>query len=91
MPSTLSGGPAASAASDGRRKWYHLRQQGDTMNAKLLLQILLTVGCLAITVGIVEAVLGQAWGLTPEGWWRGAMASWMLIVAIRMVYPAHAR
>ncbi len=63
------------------------------MRAKLLLQILLTVGCVAAAVGVVEATLGRGgmgrpWLFTPVGWWRGAIACWVLVVAIRMVYPA---
>ena len=61
------------------------------MNTKLVLQVLLALGCLAMAVGIVGTVAGQGWLTTPEGWWRGAIACWMLIVAIRMVYPAHAK
>ena len=61
------------------------------MNTKLVLQVLLALGCLAMAVGIFGTVAGQGWLTTPEGWWRGAIACWMLIVAIRMVYPAHAK
>ena len=61
------------------------------MNTKLLLQALLALGCLAMAVGIVEELTRQLWLAPPEGWWRGAMACWMLIVAIRMVYPAHSK
>ena len=61
------------------------------MNTKLVLQVLLTLGCLALAIGMVEVVLGQTWLLSPEGWWRGAMAFWMLIVVIRMVYSAHSK
>ena len=61
------------------------------MNTRLVLQVLLALGCLAMAVGIVGTLLGQGWLTTPEGWWRGAIACWMLIVAIRMVYPAHAK
>jgi len=61
------------------------------MNTKLLLQVLLALGCLALAIGTVQSVTGWGWLTAPEGWWRGAMACWMLIVAIRMVYPAHAK
>jgi hypothetical protein len=61
------------------------------MNAKLLLQILLTLGCVALAVSVLEAVVGQSWLISPGGRWRGAMACWMLIVAVRMVYPAQAK
>jgi len=61
------------------------------MNTKLVLQVLLTLGCLALAIGIVQTLGGRGWLTSPEGWWRGAMACWMLIVAIRIVYPAHAK
>jgi hypothetical protein len=61
------------------------------MNAKLLLQVLLTLGCLALAIGVLEAVVGHQWLASAKAWWEGAMACWMLIVAIRMVYPAHAK
>jgi hypothetical protein len=58
------------------------------MNTKLYLQILLLLGCLALVIGAAEAAFGWGWLLPPEGWWRGAIAFWMLIIAIRVVYPA---
>jgi len=61
------------------------------MNTKLVLQVLLTLGCLALAIGIVLTLVGGGWLTGPEGWWRGAMACWMLVVAIRIVYPAHAK
>lgn len=63
------------------------------MNTKLFLQILLALGCVALSVGALDATIGrgQPWILSPVGWWRGAMACWMLIVAVRMVYPAQAK
>ena len=62
------------------------------MNTKLLLQVLLTLGCIAMAVSIATTLVPSAGALTsPEGWWRTAIACWMLIVAIRIVYPAHAK
>ena len=61
------------------------------MNAKLFLQLLLTLGCLALAVGVLTTVAGQRWIVSGVGWWRGAMACWMLIVAIRLVYPRRRR
>ena len=62
------------------------------MNAKLFLQVLLTLGCLALAIGVLEAVTAQRWLLVSgQTWWRGAMACWMLVVATRMVYPAQAK
>jgi len=58
------------------------------MNAKLFLQILLTLGCLAGVVGIADSLLGQVIWLTAQGWWRAAIACWVLAIAIRAVYPA---
>ncbi len=58
------------------------------MSTKLLLQGLLALGCLALLIGTATSVAGgRGWVIAPEGWWRGAMACWMLIVAIRLVYP----
>jgi membrane associated rhomboid family serine protease len=50
------------------------------------LQILLTLGLLALILGIVEALTGVKLFLTTQGWWRGAMACWMLLVATRLTY-----
>jgi len=63
------------------------------MNAKLLLQVLLTLGCLALVVALVDATLGlgRSWVFSPVGWWRGGIACLLLVVAIRMVYPAHSK
>jgi len=61
------------------------------MNTKLLLQMLLAAGCVALAVGALAELQRQIWIAPPEGWWRLAMAFWMLIVAIRMVYPTQAK
>jgi hypothetical protein len=58
------------------------------MNAKLFLQVLLTLGCLALAIGVLEALVSQSWMFAPAGWWRGAIACWVLVVAVRAVYPA---
>lgn len=56
------------------------------MNAKLFYQVLLLLGCLALAVGLLEKVLLQNFWLTPQGWWRGAIAAWVLVIAVRTVY-----
>jgi hypothetical protein len=61
------------------------------MNTKLFLQVLLLLGCLALVISAVEALSGNTWVLAPRGWWEGAMAFWLLAVAVRMVYPAPAK
>ena len=61
------------------------------MTTKLFYQLLLLLGCLASAVGLVEAALGQAIWLTPQGWWRVAIAAWVLVIAVRMVYPPSAK
>jgi magnesium-transporting ATPase (P-type) len=66
-------------------------RQEDIMNTKLLLQILLLLGCLALLIGVFEVAMGRALLFTTQGWWRTAIACWMLIVAVRMVYPADSR
>ena len=58
------------------------------MNTKLFLQVLLLLGCLALLTAVLEAVVGTTWLLGSRGWWEGAMACWLLIVAVRIVYPA---
>jgi membrane associated rhomboid family serine protease len=50
------------------------------------LQVLLALGLLALILGIVEALTGTRLYLTTQGWWRGAMACWMLLVATRLTY-----
>jgi len=61
------------------------------MNTKLILQVLLLLGCVALLTGVAEAAVGKLWLLTPRGWWEGAIAFWLLVIAIRMVYPAGAK
>jgi hypothetical protein len=68
-----------------------LRQKEATVQTKLFLQILLTLGCLALAMSVIESVARLGVLTSAEGWWRGAMACWLLIVAIRMVYPAQAK
>jgi len=53
---------------------------------KLLLQILLTLGLLAMLVGTVLAFSGNTLILSPAGFWRGGIALWMFLIAIKMVY-----
>ena len=57
------------------------------MNAKLFYQVLLLLGCIAGAVGVLDAVLGRVIWLTPQGWWRAAIACWVLVIAVRVVYP----
>jgi hypothetical protein len=62
------------------------------MNTKLFLQILLALGCLGLVMALAEsATRYYVLLIGPQSWWRGAMACWMLIVAVRMVYPAQAK
>jgi hypothetical protein len=57
------------------------------MNAKLLLQLLLTLGCIAGLIGVVEIFAGRIFLMTTQGWWRVAIACWVLLVAVRATYP----
>ena len=50
------------------------------------LQILLTLGLVALLVGVLEVFTGTRIFFTTQGWWRGAMACWMLLVATRLTY-----
>ena len=54
---------------------------------KLFLQVLLTLGVLSLIVGSALAFSHKTWLLFPQGYWRGAMAFWMLAITLRMVYP----
>ncbi|MGD1149478.1 MAG: hypothetical protein ABR961_16185 [Thermoanaerobaculaceae bacterium] len=56
------------------------------MNMKTFLQILLTLGLLAFIVGVIEALAGRTFLLSPQGYWQGAMGLWMLLIATRAVY-----
>ena len=53
---------------------------------KLFLQILLTLGLVSLVIGAILAVTGKTLVLAPQGYWRGAMAFWMLLVATRAAY-----
>ena len=57
------------------------------MNAKLFLQVLLTLGCVAGAFGVADSVLGRVLWFTAQGWWRAAIACWVLVLAVRAVYP----
>ncbi len=50
------------------------------------LQILLTLGTLAFVIGVVEAFSRTAFLFSAQGYWRGAMAFWMLLIATRATY-----
>ncbi len=59
-------------------------QGGEIMTR--FLQILLTLGVLAFVVGIVAHLAGITFLFTPQGYWRGAMACWLLLIATRATY-----
>jgi hypothetical protein len=61
------------------------------MNTKLFLQLLLLLGCLSLFTAVFEALSGTIWVLAPRGWWEGAIACWLLAVAVRVIYPAPAK
>ena len=61
------------------------------MNAKLFYQVLLLLGGVALALGVVVAVIGRPILLSPQGWWRGAIAAWVLVIAVRAVYPPMAK
>lgn len=64
-----------------------MRRLEATVNAKLFYQVLLLIGCVAIAVGVFSALSGQTFLVPAQGWWRGAIAAWVLVIAVRMVYP----
>jgi hypothetical protein len=61
------------------------------LNAKLFCQVLLLLGCVALALGLLDAVLGRNLWLSTQGWWRGAIAAWVLVIAVRAVYPPAAK
>lgn len=61
------------------------------MNTKLFLQVLLLLGCVSLVTAVVEVAVRQTWLLGPRGWWEGAVACWLLVVAVRGVYPDRAK
>jgi hypothetical protein len=65
-----------------------MRRLEASLNAKLFCQVLLLLGCVAMAVGVVDVLMGRTILLTPQGWWRGAVSAWLLVIAVRMVYPA---
>ena len=68
-----------------------MRRLEATLNAKLFYQVLLLLGCLALAVGVLDVLVGRTLLLTPQGWWRGAIAAWVLVIAVRAVYPPAAK
>jgi hypothetical protein len=64
-----------------------MRRLEATLHTKLFYQVLLLLGCLALALGLLDTLLGRTIWLTSQGWWRGAIAAWVLIIAVRMVYP----
>ena len=53
---------------------------------KVFLQILLTLGLIAFLIGAIQGFARTTFLLSPQGYWRGAMGLWMLLIATRMVY-----
>ncbi len=51
------------------------------------LQILLTLGLIAFLIGVIEAFTRTAFLLSPQGYWRGALGLWILLLATRATYP----
>jgi hypothetical protein len=58
------------------------------MNTKSVLQVLLALGCLAFVMAVLESLAQHWWIAAPETWFRGAIGCWVLIIAVRTVYPA---
>ena len=73
------------------RRRAMMRRLEATLNAKLFYQVLLLLGCLALVLGLLDVVLGRTLWLTTQGWWRGAIAAWVLVIAVRAVYPSTAK
>lgn len=52
---------------------------------RILLWILFFLGVLAIIIGTILAFTGKTWILAPQGYWRGAMAFWMLTLTLHFL------
>lgn len=52
---------------------------------KILLWVLFFLGVLAIIIGTILAFTGTTWKLAPEGYWRGAMAFWVLTLTLHFL------
>lgn len=52
---------------------------------KNLLWLLVILGVLAFGMGAVMAFTGKALIISPQGYWRGAMAFWMLAATLKLV------
>lgn len=52
---------------------------------RTLLWILFFLGVLAIVIGTILAFTGKIWILAPEGYWRGAVAFWMLTLTLHFL------
>lgn len=52
---------------------------------KNLLWLLVILGVLAFGVGTVLAFSGKTCVIAPQGYWRGAMAFWMLAATIKLI------
>jgi hypothetical protein len=53
---------------------------------KRFLQVVLALGLLSLILGIVVAFTGKQLIFSTQGFWRGAMACWLLVVATRLTY-----
>lgn len=61
------------------------------MNTKLFLQVLLLLGCVSLVIAVLQVFVNQMWFFSSRGWWEGAIACWLLVVAVRVVYPDRAK
>lgn len=52
---------------------------------KNLLWLLVILGVLAFGVGTVLAFTGKMLVIAPQGYWRGAMAFWMLAATLKLI------
>lgn len=52
---------------------------------KSLSWILCALGLLSIFMGVILVLLKASFYLTPEGYWRGAMAFWLLSINLHLL------
>ncbi len=56
---------------------------------KKVLWLLTILGIVAFLAGVAERFVGSwcsCWMFSPQGYWRGALALWLLTITLKMLY-----
>ncbi|MEW6368454.1 MAG: hypothetical protein AB1714_27820 [Acidobacteriota bacterium] len=53
---------------------------------KKVLWLLTILGIVALLAGAVERFVGTFCMFSPQGYWRGAVAFWLLAITLKMLY-----